>query len=204
MQRWVNSDDTPLVNVDGIWRIISPYESFCYASNYFTANDFTNYRSVVFEIAADNDPDANEKLNATTIQFWENKQCYSGWLKEGIFQSAILISIIGKSTELCTPQQSADMWVDSIIRDILNDSTIEWWFSNGRILSQIAEASPRCYIKYLIDDLKKEDSIIKRLFIPKANISFMGPGENYTNVLWSLRTLLWEEEFFLPVSLILM
>ena len=204
LQRWVNSDDTPLVNVDGIWRIISPYESFCYASNYFTANDFTNYRSVVFEIAADNDPDANEKLNATTIQFWENKQCYSGWLKEGIFQSAILISIIGKSTELCTPQQPADMWVDSIIRDILNDSTIEWWFSNGRILSQIAEASPRCYIKYLIDDLKKEDSIIKRLFIPKANISFMGPGENYTNVLWSLRMLLWEEEFFLPVSLILM
>lgn len=204
LQRWVNSDDTPLVNVDGIWRIISPYESFCYASNYFTANDFTNYRSVVFEIAADNDPDANEKLNATTIQFWENKQCYSGWLKEGIFQSAILISIIGKSTELCAPQQPADMWVDSIIRDILNDSTIEWWFSNGRILSQIAEASPRCYIKYLIDDLKKEDSIIKRLFIPKANISFMGPGENYTNVLWSLRMLLWEEEFFLPVSLILM
>lgn len=203
IQRWVNCNDTPLVNVNGIWRIISPYESFYYASNYFTTTDFSKYRSVVSKITSDNDPDAKEKLTATTIQIWQNKQCYSDWLKEGVFQSAILISIIGKSTTLCTPQQPSDVWIDSIVRDILNQSTIEWWVSNGRILSQIAEASPRCYVNYLIEDLKKEDSIIKQLFIPKTNASFMGPSENYTNILRSLRMLLWEEDLFLPVSLIL-
>lgn len=204
LQRWLNSNDSPLVTVDGAWRIISPYDVFVYASNYISANDFFNYANVLNLIAADNDPDAAEKLVSTSLRFWENKQCYSGWLKEGIFQSAILISLISESTTLQTPKHGK-VWIDSLIQDILNCSTIEWWYSNKRVLHLIAEASPRCYVDYIQNDLAKNDSIVRRLFIPQSDtIDFFSSGENYTEVLRSLDMLSWEPELLLPVSRILM
>lgn len=204
LQRWLNSNDSPLVTVDGAWRIISPYDVFVYASNYISANDFFNYANVLNQIAADNDPDAAEKLISTSLRFWENKQCYSGWLKEGIFQSAILISFVCESTTLQTPTHGK-IWIDSLIRDILEHSTIEWWYSNKRVLHLIAEASPRCYVDYIQNDLAKNDSIVRRLFVPKSDtIDIFGPGENYTEVLRSLNMLSWEPELLLPVSRILM
>lgn len=204
LQRWLNSNDSPLVTVDGAWRIISPYDVFVYASNYISANDFFNYANVLNQIAADNDPDAAEKLISTSLRFEENKQCYSGWLKEGIFQSAILISFVCESTTLQTPTHGK-VWIDSLIRDILEHSTIEWWYSNKRVLHLIAEASPRCYVDYIQNDLAKNDSIVRRLFVPKRDtIDIFGPGENYTEVLRSLNMLSWEPELLLPVSRILM
>lgn len=91
-----------------------------------------------------------------------------------------------------------------MIRDILDRSTLEWWLSNRSTLRQIAEASPQCYIAYLQQDLKKEDSIIKQLFRPNTNKTFWEPRENYTEILWSLQMLLWEPEFLLPIGKILM
>lgn len=200
LQRWLNSNDSPLVTIDGAWRIISPYDVFVYASNYISANDFFNYANVLNQIAADNDPDAAEKLVSTSLRFWENKQCYSGWLKEGIFQSAILISFISESTTLQTPPPGK-AWIDSLIRDILNRSTIEWWYSNKRVMQLIAEAAPRCYVDYIKNDLTKDDSIIRRLFTPKSDtVNIFSPGENYTEVLRSLNMLSWEPELLLPVS----
>ena len=203
LQRWANSDDTPLVIVDGKWRIISPYEAFLYAKDYLTANDFDAYRAVVHEVITDNDPDAIEKLTSTTLRLWEHKQHYSGWVKEGVFQSAVLISLIGETATFPTPQP-ATRWIDSMIRDILDYSTLEWWLSNRSTVRQIAEASPQCYIAYLQQDLKQEDSIIKQLFSPNTNKTFWEPRENYTEILGSLQMLLWEPEFLLPIGKILM
>lgn len=204
LQRWVNSDDAPLVTIDGRWRIISPYEAFLYASHYITKSDFEKFQFAINKVSADIDPDAMPKLVATSFDFWEDKQRYTEWLKKGIFQSVILISILAKSTKLCTPQQPSNVWVDDIIDRILNQSTIEWWFSNRSIIGLIAEASPQCYVNFIAEDIKHKNSIIKRLFIPKGKTSFLGPGENYIEVLWSLQMLLWEEDLLLPISEILM
>ncbi len=204
LQRWLNSNDTPLVTVDGAWRVISPYEAFLYACNHISANDFSNYADVLNQITTDDDPDAAEKLVSTSLRFWENKQCYSGWLKEGIFQSAILISLISESTTLQT-LQPRKVWIDSLIRDILDHSTIAWWYSNKRVLQLIAEAAPCCYVDYIKNDLAKDDSIIRKLFTPKSDtVNIFGPGENYTEILQSLNILLWEPELLLPVSQILL
>ena len=204
LQRWLNSNDSPLVTVDGAWRIISPYDVFLYACNYISATDFCNYADALNQIAADNDPDAAEKLVSTSFRFRENKQSYSGWLKEGIFQSAILISLISENTTLQTPTHGK-VWIDSLIRNILDHSTIEWWYSNKRVLHLIAEAAPRCYVDYIKNDLAKNDSIVRRLFVPKSDtIDIFGSGENYTEILRSLTMLSWEPDLLLLVSRIIM
>lgn len=202
LQKWVYQDDSPIINIDGKWRIYSPYEAFGYAARYVTPNDFENYKEAINRIASDNDPDAIEKMKATELRIWEYKQRYSNWIKEGVFQTAIMISLSEKK-ECMNLSTLPSLWIDSIIDNLLSNSSIEWWFSNKDILETVAEASPKSYIEFIQKDLLKENSIIKQLFTPKGFVGFWGPQENYIEVLFSLQMLLWSEEWLLPVSCIL-
>ena len=166
LQKWVHLDDSPVVTIDGKWRLYSPYEAFGYISRYITITDFTNYKEAIHRITSDNDPDAIEKMEATGLHFWEHKQNYSGWIKEGLFQSAIMISLSKNEDTLNLPTLPST-WIDDIVSTILNNSSIEWWLSNRHVLELIAEASPKSYIRFIQDDLVKDNSIIRRLFIPK-------------------------------------
>lgn len=202
LQKWAHQDDSPIINIDGIWRIYSPYEAFGYAARYITSNDFENYKEAINRITSDNDPDAIEKMKATELRIWKSKQRYSSWIKEGVFQTAIMISLSEKK-ECLNLSTLPSLWIDSIIHDLLSNSSIEWWFSNKNILGTVAEASPKSYIEFIQKDLLKENSIIKQLFTPKGVVDFLGPHENYIEVLFSLQMLSWSEEWLLPVSCIL-
>lgn len=67
LHRWLNSNDTPLVNVDGIWRIISPYDAFTNAANYISSIDFQRFEQVLLYVANDVDPDAMAKMETYII-----------------------------------------------------------------------------------------------------------------------------------------
>lgn len=200
--KWKHKDDSPFIEINGRWRLYSPYEAFNYAASYITAKDFANYNEALTRITADNDPDALNKMNATSIYFWKYKQKYSYWMKEGLFQTSIMISLAGGRKDLHTPMDSS-LWIDSIISSILNASTIEWWLSNKPIIGFIAEASPKSYIDFIQIDLKKNDSIIKRLFTPRGNSNLWGCTENYTEILFSLQSMLWDETLLLQICIIL-
>lgn len=203
LQRWLNSDDSPLVKIGSKWRIISPYEAFLYATKHITFADFAHYSEVFSLVFNDIDPDAIAKKDSTSLQFWKEKREYSGWLKEGILQSTVLISIIGENTLLSIPQRG-NIWIDNLVDNILKDSSIEWWLSYKRVIIQIAEASPKCFVNFIIKDLKKKQSIIKDLFIINENGDFLfGTSSNYTDILFALEGLAWKKEFLLPISLIL-
>lgn len=202
LQKWTHQDDSPIINIDGKWRIYSPYEAFGYAARYITPNDFKNYKEAINRITSDNDPDAIEKMKATELRFWEFKQRYSDWIKEGLFQTAIMISL-SEEKECLNLSVLPSQWIDSIIYNLLRNSPIEWWFSNKNILGTIAEASPKSYIEFIQKDVLEEHSIIKQLFTPKESADFLGPRENYVEILFSLQMLLWNEEWLLPVSCIL-
>lgn len=202
LQRWVHQDDSPIINIDGKWRIYSPYEAFGYAARYITFKDFENYKEAINRITSDNDPDAIEKMKATTLRIWQFKQRYSDWIKEGLFQTAIMISL-SEEKECLNLSVLPSQWIDSIIYNLLNNSSIEWWLSNKNILGTVAEASPKSYVEFIQKDLLKENSIIKQLFTPKGFVDFFGPHENYIEVLFSLQMLSWSEEWLLPVSCIL-
>ena len=201
--RWSHLDDSPIAAIDGKWRVYSPYEAFGYAAPYITAADFAKYREAIGLITSDNDPDAIEKMTATGIQFWKPKQKYSVWLKEGLFQTAVMISLSEDRVVLNTPVPPS-IWIDRIISSILSTSSIEWWFSNKPVLNLISEASPKSYLDFIQSDLTKEDSIIRRLFTPKGANDLLGPREDYTHILFSLQAMLWDEKWLLQISCILL
>lgn len=202
LQKWAHQDDSPIINIDGKWRIYSPYEAFGYAARYITSNDFENYKEAINRITSDNDPDAIEKMKATELRFWNFKQRYSHWIKEGLFQTAIMISLSEEKECLNLPILPSQ-WIDSIIYNLLHNSSIEWWLSNKKILGTVAEASPKSYVEFIQKDILNEHSIMKQLFTPKEYVDFFVSRENYIEILFSLQMLLWSEKWLLPVSCIL-
>ncbi len=202
MHKWVKQDDSPIVTIDGKWRTYSPYEAFGYAAPHITSTDLERYKDALHRITEDNDPDAQEKIASTELHFWKYKQKYSGWIKEGLFQSAIMISLMADQMDLHL-NMSPSTWIDNTVSNILGNSSIEWWFSNKPILSLVAEASPKSYVEFIQKDLANDNSIIRRLFTPKGFTDIFGPRENYVEILFSLQILLWSEDWLLPVSCIL-
>ena len=202
LQKWAHKDDSPIVTIDGKWRLYSPYEAFEYAAPYINQTDYNNYKEVINRIALDNDPDAIAKMSTDGLHYWQPKQTYSGWVKEGLFQTAIMISL-SEGKEEVMPPIAPSVWIDNIIFSILKNSTIEWWLSNKLVLELIAEASPKSYIEFIQTDLKNEASIIRDLFTPRGITGFLGPHEHYTQILFSLQAVLWDSNWLLPVSCIL-
>lgn len=202
LQKWAHKDDSPIVTIDGKWRLYSPYEAFEYAAPYINQTDYNNYKEVINRIALDNDPDAIAKMSTDGLHYWQPKQTYSGWVKEGLFQTAIMLSL-SEGKEEVMPPIAPSVWIDNIIFSILKNSTIEWWLSNKLVLELIAEASPKSYIEFIQTDLKNEASIIRDLFTPRGITGFLGPHEHYTQILFSLQAVLWDSNWLLPVSCIL-
>ena len=44
LQKWAHKDDSPIVTIDGKWRLYSPYEAFEYAAPYINQTDYNNYK----------------------------------------------------------------------------------------------------------------------------------------------------------------
>lgn len=203
LQKWVNMDDSPIINIDGKWRVYSPFETFQYAARFITLTDFDRFKEALNLISKDNDPDALLKMNSDVFHWWSFKQKYSSRIKEGLFQTAIMISLLGGKEQISFPTNLI-FGVDNIINEILNQSTIEWWLSNQSILYLLAESSPRSYIRFIQEDLKKPESIIKQLFAKESKKTFWAPQDNYSRFLFSIQTLLWDEVYLLPVSFIIL
>ena len=72
----------------------------------------------------DDDPDAEEKMNEKGLHWWQNKQAFSGRLKEGVFQSLTLLSIV------TSRNQNNKDWVNSFIERKIKDFNLKRYLTH--------------------------------------------------------------------------
>ena len=58
--------------------------------DYVTSSHLKRFAEVVDWVLQDDDPDAEDKMNENEFRWWQNKQYFSGHIKEGVFQSLTL------------------------------------------------------------------------------------------------------------------
>jgi len=198
VQRWLYIDSSPLCCKDNCRYVVSPYDTFLYIRNYITEGVFARFVKVLKEALSDLDPNAMNHLNSELPMYILGKRKFSGLIREGLCQSLLLTAI------LCDNRQEQ---VDEIVRGILKDTDIQWWLTYSRedVISLIAEASPESFLQYIENDLKKEDSLIMKLFIPIKKKGFFGMEweVNYCNVLFALEMIAWMPEYMMRVCCIL-
>lgn len=199
--QWLHSSDSPLVKIGSQWRLASPLDSWINISKYLTRNDFELLQLSVIEILNEIDPAFElvpEKRHMSMV-FGKNMQ-YSAWIREGIIQSLILISIFDNQLQF-NLSISGESWVDSIIRNLLSSNNPLLWKSIEARLPLIAEASPNEFLTSLETNLAIEKSPVVALF--DEDPGFLTSQSYHTGLLWALENLAWMPEYLSRVSVIL-
>lgn len=194
----LNSNDSPFVKVDVIWRSRSPYESIRYVLNLFTESYWKRFCDVAIEAFSDDDPDVVDKINTSEIRLWKHKQKMSIEIKKGICQTLILLTI--HDSNKWQPQ------VDSLISELLNGFTLKRYLSCRHLFPMIAEASPDCVLSFIEAEVSKNDNIVAQLFISgrERTFGFLPYDIYYTELLLALEAIAWDEQFLLRSSLLLL
>ncbi len=198
---WRYTNDSPIFKIGSKWRLSSPLDSWANASKQMSRNDFDLLKQSAIEILSEVDPSFQlQPEHRNMASFFGKKRNHSAWIREGIIHSLILISVFGEKFKLDLPSTSK-VWVDNIVRNLLNSNNPEFWKSLDRELPLLAEASPTAFLDNLEKYLKIESSPIIDLFNEEPG--FIAPRSYHTGLLWALESLAWFPEYLSRVSIIL-
>ena len=194
LQRFRLMPDSPIAHVGTIWRLKSPMDVMSYASVYITDGDLVELKEICRLLIADDDPDAEEKVASDEWRMWQFKQQFSSDVKKGTYQSWILLSLIN--------DENRNTWVDGLVRELLDNWTLQRFLSNRTYFTLLAEASPEAFLEFLE---KTGKDIYDVIFTPqKSNVGLTGWNIYYTEILFALEMLAWDEDYIYRISSLLL
>lgn len=196
LQRFILMPDSPLIHVGTVWRLKSPMDAISYASDYITNGDLAKLKEICGLLITDDDPDAEDKITSKGWKIRQFKQHFSSNIKKGTYQSLILLSLINDESD------NRKVWVESLVRELLNGWTLQRFVSNREYFTLLAEAAPEEFIKFL--EGTKND-IYDVIFSPhKSEIGLIGWNIYYTEILFSLEMLAWDEDYIYRATSLLL
>ncbi len=196
LQEFILMSDSPITHVGKVWRLKSPMDIMSYASVYLTDNDLAKLKEICVLLITDDDPDAEEKLISDGLKRWQFKQQFSSNVKNGTYQSLILLSLINDENE------NRNAWVDDLVRELLNGWTLKRFLSNRNYFTLLAEASPEAFIEFL-ENIGND--IYDVVFTPKkSSIGLTGWDIYYTDILFALEMLAWDEDYIYRATSLLL
>jgi len=137
--------DAPIRKVGDVWMLKSPLDAWFLLARYLTDDDLKQFRQAISAVLTKTDPKydlPSEDRWAASI--YGKSQPYSEWLRTGLVESLVLLSVYGdRARNIISPQGFADR----VVKDILSTATTwEAWASLNDVAPLLAEASPDTYI----------------------------------------------------------
>lgn len=200
LNKWKNFEESPIIQIGETWRLTSPLDLWTNLSSQLLPKDFQNIQEC-FSLAFKNgNPIIEPEDKNSFAAYFNKKNKYSNWSREGLTQSLILVGRLNgvKIPNLDNPQN----WVDNIIFDLLNNASGEMWISIDHELPLISEASPESFLKAVKNSLVKEQPEIMDMF--KEEDGFLHKTSHHTGLLWALENLAWLPEYLRDASLVLL
>lgn len=192
-------DEAPLVRIGKIWKVKSPLELMGQFINYITQPLLDKLNEVFEWIMQDDDPDAEAKMNEESLLWWQNRQAFSGEIKEGVFQGITLLSIVRGRYSNNTD------WVDNLIGGKLKDFNLKRYLSHRHNLHWLVEASPSSFLKYVNNDIKEGSPLICKLMdVKHKKFSLVGSEIYYTELLFALESISWDNNYLYDATDILL
>lgn len=188
--------DSPIAHIGTVWRLRSPMDAMAYASVYLTDGDLAKLKEVCELLIADDDPEAVDKVTSDGWGMWQFKQQFSSNIKKGTYQSLILLSLINDDSG------NKNVWVDGLVRELLNGWTLQRFLSNRTYFTLLAEASPEAFLGFLEET---GQDIYDVVFTPqKYSLGVTGWNIYYTEILFALEMLAWDEDYIYRATSLLL
>lgn len=200
--KWRDLEESPLIQIGETWRLISPLDAWANLSSFLSKNDIDMLRECFMFVFENGNPIVEPNKDGIKFSMFANKEkTFSGWAREGLVQSLILIGLYGeglKISNLPTPQ----LWVDNIIHSLIFNADEKLWISLNYEMPLISEASPNSFFEGIFESLSKETLPIMAIFIEEEGV--ISPTSNHTGLLWALEGLAWIPEYIYNSSLLLL
>jgi len=201
LKKWLYTSDAPIVQIGSTWRLTSPLDAWTNAGKYCTREDFEKLRLTFLEVFSLPDPKFILAPEDRQRASWYGiNKVHSKWVREGLAQTIILISVYGDNIYLDLPT-SPESWVDHNISVLLANTSSDVWKSLNTELPLIAEASPASFIGRLEDLIKTNNGPIYQLFEEEKGLLYN--NSYHTGLLWALENLAWMPEYLTRTTLIL-
>lgn len=192
------TEDPPIYNISNKWGLISQYDAWLILAPSLTKQFIDEFFILAYEILSEPDPeydlDEDERYMAQTKGAIRK---YSAWIREGILNAIILLSIYSKNNK----KTEFKIMVDEFVKKILYNADEKRWYSVSSILPQLAEASPQIFLEIVSKSLDENNPSILILFRKGKNQLFSRC--NYSGLLWALELLAWEPKYLTEITLIL-
>ena len=195
LAKWLNLPESPLKKIGETWRLTSPLDLWRSMSAHLVDRDFQLLEECFILAYHSGNPVLESQIDLP--DYISKKRTYSGWVREGLVQSLILISIPQVGVSIRDPQS----WVDRIIGNLLSNARGEMWVSIDRELPLIAEASPQLFLQNASRSLSHRPPEIMDMF--KEKPGFVVPIASHTDLLWALEELAWMPLYFKNACLLL-
>ncbi|SFE87722.1 hypothetical protein [Spirosoma endophyticum] len=201
LTRWLYTSDSPIIKIGNTWRLASPLDAWINASRYLTRNDFTLLQDCFLEILGETNPafELDPQQRHMAAIYGKVRQ-YSGWIREGVSQSLILVALFGSQLRFDLPG-SAESWINQIVARLLMTTDSVLWKSFEHNLPLIAEAAPSEFLSQVENHLSSDDSPVRALF--QEEPGFLTANSYHTGLLWALEGIAWLPEYLSRSSLVL-
>lgn len=192
--KWLSIEETPLIKIGELWRLLSPLDAWTTLSRYLTSEDMERLGTVFDRAFGLGNPLAIAKTERERLIFeFNNEKTYSSWAREGILQSMILVGLYGQQLQLATAVD-AQGWVDQKVRGLLLEASPALWISLGDEMPLLAEASPEEFLSLVEKSLDSSEKHVMGLF--QESEGLFHKNSHHSGLLWALESLAWLPEYF--------
>lgn len=199
LQSIISAEESPLTKIGTIWKIRSPYNLMRRYFRDITKEDIQLFLECADWLIEDDDPDALDKIDADSLKCWKNKHAFSDALRSGVFQGITLLALLQEE------KQGSSEMIRNYFQKKLDSFGLVRYLSNRKYLQLVAEAVPSEFLCYIQSNMRDDSELLKKIFeIKQRKYDIVGSSIYYTDLLFCLESLAWDEQYLLLVSDILL
>ena len=190
-------EDSPVYYINGVWRLVSPSDTWLFFAKYVTHKDFEVFQEICLEILTGvlHKYTLPLEQRGNYYQTPENRTKYSSKLREGLCESLVIISVLGEDYGINSITNKS-VYIDVIIQKILENDLLVWRSLSSNLML-LAEASPEIFLSNLERIIT--DNSVNGFF--EEEQGFMGKSNDLAPLLWCLDIIAWFPEHLIRASI---
>lgn len=199
LRELLSLEETSILFVNDTWRLISHTDSWLFMAKHITAKDLEGFKELAIEVLSEHNPALDLKPEDRYMAaIHKATPKYSYELKQGIAETLIILSVYGEEFGVHCGF-SIELYVNSIVREILRNGNANTWRSLSSNLMRLGEAAPSIMLEE-IDSLVASDNLLSFFEVEDTMLS---KNSYLPYLLWTLEQIAWMPENLSKVSLII-
>lgn len=187
-------DDPPFILTGGVWTVNAPIDAFIHTAGKMASNSFELLEASLVSAfsSVKQKPQEEDPIFGNTPKY---QSPHSDWLREGLSNSLLMISVLGKQAGVEIGVDNGKAFVDGVVSRLPGlNGNFELLACMRDELPLLAEASPSPFLQALEQLLEGDADSLRTLLTEDEGV--FSPTAYHTGLLWALEVLVWGQDTY--------